>query len=152
MTIRTASAAATEDIGRRLGARCHGGELIGLVGDLGAGKTCLVRGIAAGLGIDPGSVVSPTFTLAAEYRGHPPLIHIDLYRLDLRSVDDGWLREYLFGPGVAVVEWFDRLDGALDEEHLRVTVAIGQGDERHLAFMSVGSRHAALLEGLEDLD
>jgi tRNA threonylcarbamoyladenosine biosynthesis protein TsaE len=152
MTIRTASAAATEEVGRRLGARCHGGELIGLVGDLGAGKTCLVRGIAAGLGIDPGCVVSPTFTLVAEYSGRLPLVHIDLYRLDRRSLDDAWLREYLFGPGVAVVEWFERLDGGVDEEHLRIALAFGQGDERHLAFLAAGSRHTALLRGFEASD
>ena len=149
MIIRTASAAATEEVGRRLGARCRGGELIGLVGDLGAGKTCFVRGIAAGLGIDPGCVVSPTFTLVAEYRGRLPLIHIDLYRLDRKSAADAWLRECLFGPGIAVVEWFDRLDGAMDAGHLRVTLAFGQGDERYLAFLAVGRRHTALLEGLE---
>src|SRR5262249_38526698 len=67
--VTTAGPAETEALGARLGRAARGGELLGLVGDLGAGKTCLVRGLAAGLGIDPDAVHSPTFVIATEYRG-----------------------------------------------------------------------------------
>ena len=89
---------------------CGAGELIGLVGELGAGKTCLVRGLAEGLGIAPRKVRSPTFTLVNEYSGgRLPLYHIDLYRLVPSPVDRMALRDYLYGDGVCVVEWFERL-------------------------------------------
>lgn len=150
MKIDSSDAAATEDLGRRLGARCRGGELIGLIGDLGAGKTCLARGIAAGLGVDPGSVVSPTFTLVAEYRGRLPLVHVDLYRLEHPDADEGWLRECLFGPGVAVVEWFDRLRAPACDELLQITLGFGRGDLRQIEIAARGARYTALLEGLVD--
>jgi len=148
MTIKTATPEATESIGQTLGAACRGGEIIGLVGDLGAGKTCMVRGLAAGLGIDPGRVASPSFTLIGEHCGRLPLFHIDLYRLDNRSIDELWLREYLFGPGVAAVEWFDRLRQPVSDEQLRISLAHAGGDERILTFAASGSRHEALLASL----
>jgi tRNA threonylcarbamoyladenosine biosynthesis protein TsaE len=148
MTLCSRSPAETERIGYRLGTACCGGELIGLVGDLGAGKTCLVRGLAAGLGIDPERVRSPTFILMAEYPGRLPLFHIDLYRLTPEAIDEAWLREYLFSSGVAVVEWFDRLREPVSDEQLRITLTFGNGDERQLACAASGPTHAALLTAL----
>ncbi len=148
MTILTKSPEATESVGQRLGAACRGGELIGLVGDLGTGKTCMVRGVAAGLGIDPSRVSSPSFTLIGEHRGRLSLFHIDLYRLDNRPIDELWLREYLFGSGVAVVEWFDRLHEPVSKEQLRITLAYAGGDERIVSFAASGTRHRALLASL----
>ncbi len=81
--LTTTSAEETEAVGERLGRALGGGELIGLVGDLGAGKTCFVRGLARGLGVEPERVHSPSFTMVTEYRGgRVPLTHVDLYRLD----------------------------------------------------------------------
>jgi tRNA threonylcarbamoyladenosine biosynthesis protein TsaE len=148
MRIDSSDAASTEEFGRRLGACCRGGELLGLIGDLGAGKTSLARGIAAGLGVDPGSVVSPTFTLVAEYQGRLPLVHIDLYRLEQADPGEGWLRECLFGPGVAVVEWFDRLRGPACDEQLQISLGFGPGDLRRIEITARGARHTALLEDL----
>jgi len=150
MKIESGDAAATEELGRRLGARCRGGELIGLIGDLGSGKTCLARGIAAGLGVDPGSVVSPTFTLVAEYEGRLPLVHVDLYRLEHAEADEGWLRECLFGPGVAVVEWFDRLRARAGDEQLQIALRFGREDVREIEISARGAWHTALLESLDD--
>lgn len=84
-----------------------------LSGDLGAGKTVLARGVAEGLGIDPGEVQSPTFSLIREHRGSGGrlvrLVHIDLYRLDPAEAGALGLEELLAGPGVKVVEWAERL-------------------------------------------
>jgi tRNA threonylcarbamoyladenosine biosynthesis protein TsaE len=148
VTLSSHSPEDTEGIGRRIGVACRGGELIGLVGDLGAGKTCLVRGLAAGLGIPPTHVRSPSFTLIAEHAGRLPLFHIDLYRLDTDSVDELWLREYLFGPGVAAVEWFDRLPRGLTSEELSIGFDVRAGGERSLTVHARGRQHAALIDAL----
>src|SRR5262245_65585755 len=118
--LRSASPEDTEALGARLGRAARGGELLGLVGDLGAGKTCLVRGLAAGLGADADAVHSPTFVIATEYAGgRLRLHHVDLYRFDPPIGDTQFLREALYGPGVAAVEWFDRLLPDVGEELLR---------------------------------
>lgn len=148
MTIRSGSANETQRIGRRLGTSCRGGEVIGLVGALGAGKTCLVRGLAGGLDIDPDRISSPSFTIIAEHRGRLPLFHIDLYRLDTASIDQLWLREYLFGTGVAVVEWFDRLPRPVAEEELQITLCFGAGDERVLTLEPRGVHHIAVADAV----
>lgn len=86
------------------------GAVILLSGDLGAGKTAFVRGLAEGLRIDPDEVTSPTFTLVHEYRGgRLPLIHVDLYRLDRAELDEIGLDQDLAALGVTAVEWSDRL-------------------------------------------
>src|SRR5512138_504870 len=115
--VETASPAETEALGERLGRTAEGGEVVGLEGELGAGKTCFVRGLARGLGADPDAVASPTFVIATEYRGgRLPLHHVDLYRLEPPLRDALFLREVLYGAGVAAVEWFDRLPPAAADD------------------------------------
>jgi tRNA threonylcarbamoyladenosine biosynthesis protein TsaE len=112
----TSSEDETAAIGRELAASLCGGSVILLYGDLGAGKTALVRGLAAGLGVDPGEVSSPTFTLVQEYRGgRIPLLHVDLYRLnDPREIDDLGLEE-IAADGVLAIEWADKLPQPYDD-------------------------------------
>jgi tRNA threonylcarbamoyladenosine biosynthesis protein TsaE len=125
--------AETEAIGADLAARLVAGSRVLLYGELGAGKTAFVRGLAAGLGIDPDEVSSPTFTLVQEYRGgRLPLVHVDLYRLAAGEVDDLGL-DALAADGVLAIEWAERMPrddaGAIEvrlehagEDQRRITV------------------------------
>jgi tRNA threonylcarbamoyladenosine biosynthesis protein TsaE len=100
----------TQAIARTLAATLQAGDVLLLAGDLGAGKTTFVRGVAEGLGIDAGEVSSPTFTLVHEYRGgRLTLYHADLYRLDRTATEDLGLEEIGVKDGVLAIEWPDRL-------------------------------------------
>jgi tRNA threonylcarbamoyladenosine biosynthesis protein TsaE len=106
----TGSEDETRQVAARLAAALAPGAVILLSGELGAGKTVFVRGLADGLGIDPDAVTSPTFTLVHEYRGgRLPLVHVDLYRLDRADLDDVGLDAELAASGVLAIEWADRL-------------------------------------------
>ena len=106
---RTNSEAETQALAREIAATLEAGDVLLLAGDLGSGKTTFVKGLAAGLGIDPAEVSSPTFTLVHEYRGGGlTLYHVDLYRLQPEEVDDLGLDE-LTEAGVTAIEWPDRL-------------------------------------------
>jgi tRNA threonylcarbamoyladenosine biosynthesis protein TsaE len=123
------SEADTRAIAAALAPTLVAGAVLLLSGDLGAGKTAFVRGLAEGLGIDPGEVTSPTFTLVHEYRGgRLPLIHVDLYRLDRAELDEIGLDPDLAAKGITAVEWAERLTrrirGAIV---IRIT---DQGDDR----------------------
>ena len=142
--IGTRSEDETRAFGARLARLLAAGDLIGLCGELGAGKTCLVRGIAEGLGIAPHKVRSPSFTLVNEYSGgRLPLYHIDLYRLAPTDVDRMALREYLYGDGICVVEWFERLGE--DASHLHVQLTFVGENERLLVATARGERYGELL-------
>ena len=104
------SEAETRAIGRALGADLAPGTVVLLRGDLGAGKTVFVRGLAEGLGLDPDTVSSPTFTIVQEYRGRAlTLQHVDLYRLSPTEVEDLALEDLLSPATVMAIEWADRL-------------------------------------------
>lgn len=144
VTLTTACEGETEALARRLGAVVCPGDVIALVGELGAGKTAFVRGLAAGLGVAEREVASPTFTIVAEYRGRLPLYHIDLYRLDPRGPDLLPIREYAYGRGVTAIEWFDRLSAGALDDYLLVRIDYGQPGRR-LTFEGCGARAVALL-------
>ena len=101
-------------VASELAGTLNAGDIILLTGNLGAGKTAFVRGLAAGLGIDPGEVSSPTFTIVHEYRGgRLTLYHADLYRLDRTATEEIGLEEMGVRDGVLAIEWPDRLTHAL---------------------------------------
>jgi tRNA threonylcarbamoyladenosine biosynthesis protein TsaE len=122
------TAAAARDVAARLGA----GDVVLLFGDLGAGKTAFVNGLAEGLGVPGDQVSSPTFTLVQEYRGgRLPLFHVDLYRLDdPREVDDLGLDE-IAADGVLAIEWAEKLPRATSGA-IVVRIEHGDGDTRRL--------------------
>lgn len=99
--------------GQALGERLSGGSTVLLFGDLGAGKTAFVRGLACALGIDPAEVSSPTFTLVQEYRGRLTLYHVDLYRLSAAEAGELGLEEMIGPSSQLAIEWAERLPGAL---------------------------------------
>lgn len=100
----------TEAVGRELAARLTPDGVLLLSGELGSGKTVLVKGVAEALGIAPSEIQSPTFTLMRSHQGTDgALLHVDLYRLEPEEVQDIGLEEALYGPGVKVVEWAERL-------------------------------------------
>ena len=139
----------TRAYGARLGRLLSGGELIGLSGDLGSGKTCFVRGLAEGLDVPARKVRSPTFTLVNAYSGgRVPLYHVDLYRMTLSDVDRMALREYLYGEGVCVVEWIERLGD--DPPRLQIDFTFVGENERLLVVTAHGARYDALLNSLRD--
>lgn len=132
MTLTSRSEAETAAAGRALAEQLHAGDIILLTGDLGAGKTAFVRGLAEGLGIDTTQVSSPTFTLIQEYRGgRLKLYHVDLYRLTPREVDDLGLDELIDDGGVVAVEWPDRWTDP-PKETFRLEIRNKGDDEREI--------------------
>lgn len=138
----------TRAIGTALAGVARAGDLVCLWGDLGAGKTQLAKGFAAGLGVAT-TVNSPTFILVAEYEGRLPLFHVDLYRLDeARDALAGGLVDERRAEGVTLVEWPERLVDGLPEPRLDVVIA-GTGDEpRRLRLRTADPAHARYLEAM----
>jgi tRNA threonylcarbamoyladenosine biosynthesis protein TsaE len=129
-TTVTRSDVETEAVGAELASSLGPGARVLLFGELGAGKTAFVRGLAAGLGIDPDEVSSPTFTLVQEYAGRVPLFHVDLYRLAPGEVDDLGL-DALAAHGVLAIEWAERLPRG-DAGAIRVTLEHAGDDVRRV--------------------
>jgi len=130
-TIQTKSEEETMRVARDLAASLAPGDVVLLFGDLGAGKTVFVRGLAEGVGADPEDVTSPTFTLIQEYRGRLPLYHVDLYRIEQgREVDDLGLDE-LGAGAVLAIEWAERLP-ARPSGSIRVRIEDAGEEERRI--------------------
>lgn len=127
-TIVSRSPEETQAIGERLGARLAAGSVVACTGELGAGKTCFLQGLARGLGVT-GDVTSPTFVLVNQYRGRLPIYHVDAYRTgSLTELLDLGLEEMLHGDGVTVIEWADKLLPLLPARTIHVHLS-GLGDE-----------------------
>jgi tRNA threonylcarbamoyladenosine biosynthesis protein TsaE len=144
--VATDDAAGTRALGARLASVARAGDLVCLVGDLGAGKTQLAKGFAVGLGIED-VVSSPTFVLMAEYAGRLPLFHLDLYRLgDAADALAGGLLDDRQLEGVTLVEWAERLGRALPAARLDVVID-GTGDEpRRIALRTTTAAYLRYLE------
>jgi len=132
-TISTASEAETLEAGARLAAGLKPGDSVLLQGGLGAGKTVFVRGAARALGVDPGEVRSPTFTLVNIYPGRVPVYHVDLYRIEKpEDLTELGLEEILGTDGVAMVEWSERLGRYTPAAAVRVLIQDRGGDHREI--------------------
>jgi len=149
LVIETRSAHETKMWGRRLASILEGGELLGLVGELGAGKTVFVKGLARGLNLREEEILSPSFTMIHEHRGRLPLYHIDLYRLDEPALDDLGLREYLFSDAVAAVEWFERLRESPQLDCIMIRISYAGASLRRIEFEALGDRYDAVIESLK---
>lgn len=137
-------------LGERLGALLQPGDFVGLVGDLGAGKTVLTRGIAAGAGVNEAEVASPTFAIVYPYQGRILIHHADLYRLS--DVDELYATGFfdLLGQGATVVEWADRVPEAMPDDRLVVHIARTGDRSRTLELDAHGERHQALARTLRE--
>jgi tRNA threonylcarbamoyladenosine biosynthesis protein TsaE len=138
MAVTTHSARETEAVAAALGELLQRGDLVVLVGDLGAGKTTFVKGVARGLGVrEP--VTSPTFTIVQEYNGRVPVAHVDVYRLErMQELHDLGFEELLDGQ-VVLVEWGDMVTPALPRERLEVRLTMtDEADSRTIEFVPFG--------------
>ena len=149
LTLQTAGPEQTRRLGALIGRQARAGDVFLLSGPLGAGKTCLTQGIAAGLGVE-GYVRSPTFVLMTRHQGRLTLHHLDLYRIG--GPEEAWdlgLDEQLFGEGVCVIEWAERAASVLPPDALWVELDYGPGEEqRTLTFPNAPERYAPLLQSL----
>jgi len=129
------SSAQTEALGARIAAGLGPGDVILVSGELGAGKTTLIRGACRALGVE-GPVTSPTFTIGQRYRGgRLPVSHLDLYRLDgLEDEDPALLEDYLGPDGVAFIEWPAVAEPCLNRPALEVRLSHAGGDRREIEF------------------
>jgi len=149
ITIKTTSVKETIAIGKKLGKLMSPGDVIYLTGELGAGKTCFVKGIAEGLGIRGKDITSPTFIIINEYKGKIPLYHIDLYRIgvieDLRDIG---MDEIVYGKGVTAIEWAERIKDVLPDERLDITLKWVDDKTRSIEIRAFGHHHKEILDKL----
>lgn len=140
LKLEIASREQTRRLGELLGRLARPGDVIGLRGDLGAGKTFFAGAVAYGLGVpEDTAVTSPTFTLINEYQGRVPVYHMDLYRLgEPGELYDLGLWEYYDGDGVCLVEWCDRFDDLWPDHALVVTISLGDGENRGFVLAGTG--------------
>ena len=145
----TCSDAETRALGRLLAAPLHPGDVLCLRGELGAGKTTFIQGLAEGLGVtDPAT--SPSFTIIHEHRGRLPFYHLDLYRLAAADLADIGIEEVLAAEAVVAIEWAERLPADLCGDGLDLEIDFEQSDEnvRRFRFRARGERGTRILESL----
>jgi len=150
MKIISRSEKQTMRIGKKLARHLNPKDIICLIGDLGSGKTTLVKGIAEGLNINQKKITSPTFVLLNIYKGKIPLYHFDLYRLEgevsMRSVG---FEEFLYDEGVSVIEWADRLGGLMPKEYLQVQLKHLNGDKRSITLKPKGKKYGQYIKNID---
>lgn len=141
------------ELGRRMALLLGSGDVVYISGELGAGKTTLVRGIARGLGYG-GRITSPTFTLMNIYQSKPPIYHLDFYRLENREVEDLGLEDILEKEGICLIEWPVEISGVLPEHALYIHISIVDGDydrERMLQLRAFGASYTERLKEMKAL-
>ncbi len=140
----------TQSLAAKLAKLLKGSEIICLFGDLGAGKTTFVKGMAKAFKIDPKTVSSPTFVFLNIYKGKLPLYHFDLYRVeDIEDLGGIGYDEFLYGEGVALVEWADKLGELMPKEYLSIEICHKGADTRDLKINAVGEKYDKLIKGLK---
>lgn len=144
LMVESHSEANTIMIGRAVGESLRTGDVVFLMGDLGAGKTQMVRGMAAGIDSEV-PARSPTFVIVNEYRGRIRLSHADLYRLGSREEVEELALDERLAHGALVIEWPERADGALPEDALLIQIEMGQGTEDRVMTLTPGGDRAAHL-------
>jgi tRNA threonylcarbamoyladenosine biosynthesis protein TsaE len=153
MKILSRSVQETINIGKAIASRLKGQDIICLFGEFGSGKTVLTKGIAERLGVRKSQVISPSFVIIRQHlEGRLPLYHFDLYRLkDAQDIFNLGYEEYLYGDGVSVIEWAEKLNGLLPAEYLRVELCVGGKEERRIVLSAFGPRYEKLLHEVGSL-
>jgi len=151
MVFYSRSPSDTIRLGKRIGRLLQGGDVVALVGELGAGKTRFIRGLAQGAGVQKSDYVSsPSFTLINEYRGEIPFYHIDLYRLEQeQDAGDLGLEEYFYGDGMTAIEWADRIPSLLPGGLLRIHIRYAGKKTRTIEITGQGKRYEELITEIE---
>jgi tRNA threonylcarbamoyladenosine biosynthesis protein TsaE len=145
----THNAEETQQFGVSIGKLAEPGDIFLLIGELGAGKTCLTQGIAYGLDIQE-YTLSPSFVIMRELHGRLPLYHMDFYRLEnIAEISDLGLDDYLFGQGVCVIEWANRGLTVLPEDHLLIKIDYLADNERNFIIEPKGERYIRLVKQLK---
>ena len=133
MKIITHNPEETIELGKKIAVTLLKGDVILLYGDLGSGKTTFTKGIGEGLGLKSSPINSPTFVLVREYKAKLPIYHLDLYRLDrLEDIEGIGIEEYLYGDGVTIIEWAEKIKDILPKRYLSVKLKIKDKDEREI--------------------
>lgn len=142
------SASETIRLGKKIGGLLHPGDVVALAGELGAGKTQFIKGLAAGVGVgNPTYVSSPSFTLINEYPGKVPFYHIDLFRLENQKEAEGLgLEDYLDGGGITAIEWADKIPDLLPKEMLSIHIVYTGKNTRSIEIIGKGKRYEELVE------
>ena len=150
LTVLSGSPQATISYGRVVGSALGPGSVIGLIGELGSGKTCFIKGLTAALiDIAEEDVTSPTFTFMQEFSGTLPLYHFDLYRIKgLADLSDLGFDECAYGTGVTVIEWADRAEGAMPHECIIIYFEHIEENIRRLTFKAHGATNENILQKL----
>lgn len=148
LIIKSNSPDETFRIGARIGSELNSGDVIGLIGELGAGKTYLIKGIAKGAGCQNANIVtSPTFTFIHIYAGKVPIYHVDFYRVkDYKELKDIGAEDVIYGDGIALVEWADRAIEALPADRLMIRLKHAGDDVREIKFEAEGRSSLRLLK------
>lgn len=135
---RSKSETETKEIGYALGRALKPGDVVCLYGELGSGKTTMVKGIASALGIDERDITSASFIIIAEYKGAMPFYHIDLYRIEPKRVAELGLYEYLLSDGVSVIEWAEKAEGEIPDKCIKVRLNYAGEDSREIEIEKTG--------------
>lgn len=153
MLVRTQSSHESVQLGKRIGGLLGPGDVVALVGELGTGKTHLIKGLAAGAGVRRSFYISsPSFTLIHEYPGKVPVTHVDLFRLRAeREAEDLGLDEYFQGRGITAIEWADKIPSLLPEEVLWIHLHHTGERTRSIEITGKGCRYEEIVDNLAKL-
>ncbi len=143
------SASETVRIGKKIGNLLQKGDVLGLSGNLGAGKTTIIQGIARGLGVDKKQYVrSPSFVVAHQYDGKLPVYHMDLYRLNAKEISDLGYEEYIFGEGVCIIEWIEKMGEIPIKGWLHINLEFLKEEKQRKITIKVKGKYEKLIKEL----
>lgn len=143
----------TMNLGRLLARQLLAGDILAFFGELGAGKTCFIKGICQGLGVPENVyITSPTFVIINRYIGRLPIYHFDFYRLScLEEIIDLGYEEFFFGKGICLIEWADRAENLLPDDYFKISMHHISPKERKIEILAYGSDHQKRLSKLHSI-